>query len=54
MFGTTAKGIYRVKPGTCETEWVGESPVSIDVVGPIVNHTLYFGSKWKLMAVDLP
>ena len=54
VFGTTAKGVYRVKPGTCETEWVGESPVSIDVVGPIVDRTLYFGSKWKLMAVDLP
>ena len=54
VFGATAKGIYRVKPGTCETEWVGESPVSIDVVGPIVNRTLYFGSQWKLMAVDLP
>jgi hypothetical protein len=54
VFGATAKGIYRVKPGTCETEWVGDSPVSIDVVGPIVGRTLYFGSKWKLMAVDLP
>ena len=54
VFGTTSKGIYRVKPGTCETEWLGESPVSIDVVGPIVGRTLYFGSRWKLMAVDLP
>jgi hypothetical protein len=54
VFGATAKGIYRVKPGTCETDWLGDSPASIDVVGPIVGRTLYFGSKWKLMAVDLP
>jgi hypothetical protein len=54
VFGVTAKGIYRVKLGTCETEWLGDSPASIDVVGPIVGRTLYFGSKWKLMAVDLP
>ena len=54
VFGATVKGIYRVKPGTCETEWLGEVSASIDVVGPIVGRTLYFGSKWKLMAVDLP
>jgi hypothetical protein len=41
VFGATAKGIYRVKQGTCETEWLGESPASIDVVGPIVNRTLF-------------
>lgn len=54
VFGATIRGIYRVKPGTVETEWLGESPASIDVVGPIVGRTLYLGSKWKLMAVDLP
>lgn len=54
VFGATAKGIFRVKPGTCETEWIGDSPASIDVVGPIVGRRLYFGSKWKLMTVDLP
>ena len=42
VFGATAKGIYRVKSGTCDTEWLGESPVSIDVVGPIVGSTLLF------------
>jgi hypothetical protein len=54
VFGATVKGIYRVKPGTCETEWLWDSPANIDVVGPIVGRTLYFGSKWKLMAVNLP
>jgi hypothetical protein len=54
VFGATVKGIYRVKPGTCETEWLGDSAASIDVVGPIVVRTLYFGSKWRLMAADLP
>jgi len=54
VFGATTRGVYRIKPGGCETEWLWTSPQSIDVVGPIVGRTLYFASQWRLLSVDLP
>jgi hypothetical protein len=70
VYGATGYCVFRIKPGTCEVERVWQldqpkkrpgtvwltasSPNVIDVVGPIVDHTFYFATGWRLRALTLP
>jgi len=70
VYGATAYCVFRIKPGTCDVErvwqesqphdragtvWLTASdPNVIDVVGPIVGHTFYFATGWRLRSITLP
>jgi len=69
IYGATAYAIFRVIPGTTETElvwqrdeaeprrgvWItSKSPNSIDIVGPIVGDQMFFVTGWRLRSITLP
>ncbi len=54
LYGATTETVFRVKPGTVETEVVAsfaEHPLS--VVGPVHRGTLYFASEWRVRSLKL-
>ena len=56
VYGMTEKCLYRIKPGTCDTEVVWSMPEGdqFDVPGPWVGRTFYFATGWRLRALNLP
>jgi hypothetical protein len=56
VYGMTEKCLYRIKPGTCDTEVVWRMPEGdqFDVPGPWVGRTFYFATTWRLRALTLP
>lgn len=55
IYGVTEKTLYRIKPGTCDTEIVWRAPEGdqIDIPGPWVGRTFYFATSWRLRALTL-
>ncbi|MFM1851424.1 MAG: hypothetical protein RIS54_1108 [Verrucomicrobiota bacterium] len=52
LYGATTEVVFRIKPGTVETEVVAEiTGGELSVVGPILDRTLYFASEWRVRAV---
>jgi hypothetical protein len=54
IYGATTATVFRVKPGTVETEIVAsftEHPLT--VVGPVHRGTLYFASEWRVRSLQL-
>ena len=56
VYGITEHMLYRVKPGTCETEIVWRAPVGdqLDIPGPWIGRTFYFATGWRLRSLTLP
>jgi hypothetical protein len=56
IYGMTAQVLYRVKPGTCETEVVWRAPAGdqLDKPGPWIGRTFYFATGWRLRTLTLP
>lgn len=56
IYGMTEKTLFRLKPGTCETEVVWRAPDGdqLDIPGPWVGRTFYFATGWRLRALTLP
>lgn len=56
IYGMTEKCLYRIKPGTCDTEVVWRAPEGdqLDIPGPWVGRTFYFATGWRLRALTLP
>lgn len=56
IYGITEKVLYRIKPGTCETETVWRAPEGdqIDVPGPWIGRTFHFATGWRLRSLTLP
>jgi len=56
VYGMTGHTLYRVKPGTCETEVVWRAPPGdqLDTPGPWVGRTFIFATGWRLRALTLP
>jgi hypothetical protein len=56
VYGMTAHTLYRVKPGTCETEVVWRAPPGdqLDKPGPWIGRTFYFATGWRLRSLTLP
>jgi hypothetical protein len=54
MYGAAKNALYRIRPGTVETEvvWQAEDG-TIDVAGPIVDRTFFFATKHRLRCVDI-
>jgi hypothetical protein len=48
--------LYRLKPGTCETELVHRLPdgEGFEATGPWIGRTFYYGSRWHLRSLTLP
>ena len=48
--------LYRIKPGTCETEVVWRAPEGdqIDIPGPWIGRTFHFATAWRLRSLTLP
>jgi hypothetical protein len=68
-YGATAYAIFRIIPGTTETElvwqmdeaeprrgvWItSKSPNAIDIVGPIIGDQMFFATGWRLRSITLP
>lgn len=54
IYGATTTTVFRIQLGTVEIETVGKITDGIlTVVGPVVNHTLYFASNWRVRALRL-
>ncbi len=56
VYGMTERTLYRVKPGTCETEVVWRAPAGdeLDTPGPWIGRTFIFATGWRLRALTLP
>jgi hypothetical protein len=56
IYGITEKTLYRLKPGTCETEVIWRAPEGdqIDVPGPWLGRTFHFATGWRLRSLTLP
>lgn len=56
VYGRTEQVLYRIKPGTCETELVHRLPEGeiFEATGPWIGRTFYFGSRWHLRSLTLP
>ena len=56
VYGMTERTLYRVKPGTCETEIVWRAPLDdqLDTPGPWIGRTFLFATGWRLRALTLP
>ncbi|MCC6414520.1 MAG: hypothetical protein IT582_01220 [Opitutaceae bacterium] len=56
IYGITEKTLYRLKPGTCETEVVWRAPGGdqLDVPGPWIGRTFHFATGWRLRSLTLP
>jgi hypothetical protein len=55
VYGMTERTLYRVKPGTCETEIVWRAPPGeeLDTPGPWIGRTFLFATGWRLRALSL-
>lgn len=55
VYGRTEHVLYRIKPGTCETELVHRLPEGdgFEATGPWIDRTFYFGSAWRLRSLTL-
>jgi len=54
LYGATTETVFRLKPGTVETEVVAHiTGGELTVVGPIHQGTLYFASEWRLRSLRL-
>jgi len=55
VYGMTQRTLYRVKPGTCDTEVVWRAPAGdeLDVPGPWIGRTFLFATGWRLRALSL-
>ena len=54
LYGATTETVFRIKPGTVETEVVTKiSGHPLSVVGPIHQGTLYFASEWVVRCLQL-
>lgn len=55
-YGLTEHVLYRIKPGTCETEIVHRLAEGdgFEAPGPWIGRTFYFGSRWRLRSLTLP
>jgi len=56
VYGITEHVLYRVKPGTCDTEVVWRAPDGdqIDIPGPWIGRTFHFSTAWRLRSLTLP
>ncbi|MFI5358341.1 MAG: hypothetical protein ACHQ4G_13500, partial [Opitutales bacterium] len=56
IYGISEKTLYRLKPGTCETEIVWRAPEGdqLDVPGPWIGRTFHFATSWRLRSLTLP
>ncbi len=56
IYGVTKTALYRLKPGTCETEVVWRAPAgdAIDIPGPWIGRTFFFSTGWRLRTLALP
>ncbi len=56
IYGMTEKCLYKIKPGTCDTEVVWRAPEGdkLDIPGPWIGRTFYFATGWRLRALTLP
>ena len=56
VYGMTEHVLYRVKPGTCETELVWRAPAgdSLETPGPWIGKIFYFATGWRLRTLTLP
>ncbi|MBK8858189.1 MAG: hypothetical protein IPN11_11100 [Opitutaceae bacterium] len=56
VYGRTEHVLYRIKPGTCDTEVVHRLAAGdgFEATGPWIGRTFYFGSAWRLRALTLP
>lgn len=56
VYGITERVLYRVKPGTAETEIVYRMPEGdhFETPGPWIDRTFYFASGWKLRSITIP
>lgn len=56
VYGITEHVLYRVKPGSCETELVHRLPAgeTFDTPGPWIGRTFYFATGWRLRTLTLP
>ena len=56
VYGRTEQVLYRLKPGTCETELVHRLPdgEGFEATGPWIGRTFYYGSRWHLRSLTLP
>jgi hypothetical protein len=56
VYGITEKVLYRIKPGTCDTEIVWRAPEGdqIAIPGPWIGRTFYFATAWRLRSLTLP
>jgi hypothetical protein len=53
IYGATTETVFRIKPGTVDTEVIVRiTDHQLTVVGPIVNRTLYFASEWRVRSVS--
>lgn len=53
IYGATTETVFRIRPGTVETEVVAKiTDHELSVVGPVVDGTLYFASEWRVRAVS--
>lgn len=54
LYGATTETVFRIKPGTVETEPVAKiTGHPLSVVGPIHQGTLYFASEWRVRSIVL-
>ena len=54
IYGATTETVFRIKPGTVETETVAKiTGYPLSVVGPIHEGTFYFASEWMVRSIDL-
>jgi hypothetical protein len=54
IYGATTRTVFRLKPGTVETEVVATiTDGDLTVVGPVTDGTLYFATHWRVRSVEL-
>ncbi len=56
IYGITETVLYRITPGTCETEIIWRAPEGdqIDMPGPWIDRTFHFATGWRLRSLTLP
>jgi len=54
IYGATTETVFRIKPGTVETEIIAKiTGHPLSVVGPIHEGTFYFASEWMVRSLSL-
>lgn len=54
VYGLTSTTVFRVKPGTVDTERITTiADGEVTVVGPVKDGVFYFGSLWRLRSVNV-